>query len=468
MMAIMSVAWLEPWVVWATRNAEPARVTPLVTPWLMVALILISASITRFLARTSDTWRQMAGRQVLCAFLALIITEMLVLNRASLQDYLIGLITWNSFFSPEAIVLVVAAILWLRGILIGRADVMREDLESMFYTGIVALVILLLFDASHPVVPFADLLWSALIFFVTSLLALALVGPEHAHFWHRETSAVRLMLNRYWLVTIVVTISLFVLIGLAFAGTAGPEALSMVRDFAITVIKVLALVFQAIMTVVVVIIVLLLSPLIPLFERLGPLLGEIMNRVRPPTFGTDDATAQAVQSAFNADAAAALMHGLAVLTVVMMFALLFLLVLIRLGFISTRRNPDETRENIATRALLLNQLKDLLARWRAHSDAEALPYLALSGDDPRTIVRRAYQQFLEWAKVRVSERAPHQTPLAYADFLANRLPEQREAIIMLTNLYIQARYAVEALSPAEAHTARESLANLQSTPVIQS
>jgi uncharacterized protein (DUF58 family) len=213
LMTIIAVAWLEPWVMWATRNADPARTAPVVSPPLMLAIVFVGALVTRRAAMHSATWRQMAGRVVLGSIIVMAMAEVLALGVRPPLEFVKGLLTWNGFFSPEVVVLITAAILWLRGILIGRADVMREDIEGMFYTGVFALVVLLLFDAVRPAVPFGDLFWSALIFFVVSLLALALVGPEHAHFWHRETSMVRLVLNRYWLITIALMISLIVVVG---------------------------------------------------------------------------------------------------------------------------------------------------------------------------------------------------------------------------------------------------------------
>jgi hypothetical protein len=465
LMAIIAVAWLEPWVMWATRNSDPVRTTPLVSPQLMILIVLLGALITRLAATHSFSWRQMAGRVVLGSLIVIAIAEVLVLGLRPPLEIVQGFLVWNGFFSPEVIVLVVAAILWLRGILIGRADVMREDIVSMFYTGVFALVVLLLFDAVRPAVPFGDLFWSALIFFVASLLALALVGPEHAHFWHGETSMVRLVLNRYWLITIAFMIGLIVVVGLIIAGAAGPEALGGLRSLALAVITGLIFVLQIVLTIVVQIIVFLLSPLIPLFQQLGPMIDEVMKRVQISTPGSNDTALQATQSALNGETVAAFMHGLAVLAVVMIFVLFFLLVLIRLGFISSRHS-DETRDSIASRQLLKDQLKQWLARRHARS-AEA-PYLALAGDDPRSAIRRAYQAMLRWAADRVGARAPHQTPLAYADRIARAVPYQRDDIHTLTTLYLRARYALDPINPDEARTAQSALARLQETPVIQS
>jgi hypothetical protein len=467
LMAVIGVAWLEPWMMWATRNADPARTEPLLPPLLMIAIVLLSAAITRWAATRSHLWKDMALRVVLAAFAALILVQVIVFGARSPLDFLTAFIRWNGFASAEVIVLVFTGILWLRGILIGRADVMREDLESMFYTGVMALVVLLLFDAARPSVPFAHMLWSALIFFVASLLALALVGPEHAHFWQRETSAVRLILSRYWLLTISLVIGLIVLVGLLFAGSAQEEVYGLLRNAVIVVITALTYVIQVVLTIVLQIVVWLLTPLVPLFERLGVMLGDVLNRIRLPTgFGAADTSTQAAQAVMSSEVIAGFARSLAVLAMLMLLLLFFLLVLIRLGFIPLRRS-NETHESIVSRQLLLAQLRGLFARRHGRAETRAR-YLALAGDDPRTAVRRAYQSLLEWAAPVAGERRPGQTPARYADRLIEAAPSQRQSIETLTRVYLHARYSALAPTAEEARQAQASLAHLQETPVIQS
>ena len=467
LMAVIGVAWLEPWMMWATRNADPARLEPLLPPLLMVAIVLISAAITRWAATHSNLWKEMAGRVVLAAFAALVIVQVIVFGVRSPLDSLTAFIRWNDFASAEVIVLIFTSVLWLRGILIGRADVMREDLESMFYTGIVALVVLLLFDAARPVVPFAHVLWSALIFFVASLLALALVGPEHAHFWQRETSAVRLILSRYWLMTISLVIGLIVLVGLLFAGSAQEEVYGLLRKVVLVVITALTYVIQVVLSIVLQIIVWLLTPLIPLFERLGLMVGDVLDKIRAPEgFGAADTSTPAAQAVMSSEVIAGFARGLAVMALLVVLLLVFLLVLIRLGFIPLRRN-NETHESIASRQLILDQLRGLFARRRDRPESRS-PYLALSGDDPRTVVRRAYQSLLEWAAPVTGGRQPGQTPARYADRLIAAAPSQRQPIETLTALYLRARYSAIAPTAEEARQAQDSLARLPETPVIQS
>jgi hypothetical protein len=129
-----------------------------------------------------------------------------------------------------------------------------------------------------------------------------------------------------------------------------------------------------------------------------------------------------------------------------------------------RRNADETRENIATRALLWAQLKNLFRR-RVPGAAGGPAYLTLAGanDDPRLIVRRAYQAMLEWAPVlSLPARRAGQTPAAYAETLRQALPEGEAAIDTLTGAYVQARYAAEAPSMDVAQAALSAIKHLRS------
>jgi Domain of unknown function (DUF4129) len=110
----------------------------------------------------------------------------------------------------------------------------------------------------------------------------------------------------------------------------------------------------------------------------------------------------------------------------------------------------------------------LLKRLRRKREPERGLYLPLSGDDPRRAVRQAYQEFLEWARVRIRARAPYQTPTMYAQRIGSLSEAQQEPVGRLTALYLRARYAADDLTPDEAQTARAALVRLQETPVIQS
>jgi hypothetical protein len=90
-------------------------------------------------------------------------------------------------------------------------------------------------------------------------------------------------------------------------------------------------------------------------------------------------------------------------------------------------------------------------------------YLALSGgpDDARLIIRRAYQAMLEWARSLRLPRAAGQTPRAYAQMLAGAVPAGHEAIVVLTQAYVLARYAAESPSLEQARSAQGAMARLK-------
>ena len=104
LMAVIGVAWLEPWMMWATRNVDLARTEPLLPPLLMVAIVLMGAVTTRWAATHSQLWKVMAARVVLAACAALILVQVIVFGVRSPLDFLAAFIRWNGFFSAEVIV----------------------------------------------------------------------------------------------------------------------------------------------------------------------------------------------------------------------------------------------------------------------------------------------------------------------------------------------------------------------------
>lgn len=111
----------------------------------------------------------------------------------------------------------------------------------------------------------------------------------------------------------------------------------------------------------------------------------------------------------------------------------------------------------------MSQLKRLLSRLRPRRAPPPPPrYLTLTGppDDPRLIVRRAYQALLEWAASLGLSRAPRQTPSAYADVLTRAAPDLREPIAIVTGAYVQARYAAAGPSLEAARRAEAAMAQL--------
>ncbi len=467
--ALIVVAWFEPWVQWVVLSTGIARSTVVPPPLLMVLTILISTFTTRYAVRQGDRQRFII---VGSGLLAIVVITGLTYRINNPRAFLLDLLDWQFSIAPELVVMMSVAILWWRGILVGRSRALiDENIERTFYNGILALALLLFFNHFTRHITPADMLTAVLIFFATALCALTVVNIERTRLQQPEAGS-WLKRQRHWLATIFGVVTTILLGGLAVTGTFSPSTLqqflSLIGPAISSVVDVLLTLLRPVFTFLF----WLISPFVPLLQiLLRGLMEGIMTFLRVlHELGVQIDTLrsqQQVQTFLDSPGFVAISRGTLVILMLILFAVLAIWALRRSGLLS-HRDPNETRENIATRDLLLKQLRNLLARWHAHSTAPTAPYLTLRGDDPRTAVRRTYQQFLEWARLRVGERAPHQTPASYAEFLANRLPAQREAIVTLTSLYVQARYAVEDLSPAEARTAQESLTSLQSAPVIQS
>ncbi len=467
--ALIVVAWFEPWVQWVVLSTGIARSTVVPPPLLMVLTILISTFTTRYAVRQGGRQRFII---VGSGLLAIVVITGLTYRINNPRAFLLDLLDWQFSIAPELVVMMSVAILWWRGILVGRSRALiDENIERTFYNGILALALLLFFNHFTRHITPADMLTAVLIFFATALCALTVVNIERTRLQQPEAGS-WLKRQRHWLATIFGVVTTILLGGLAVTGTFSPSTLqqflSLIGPAISSVVDVLLTLLRPVFTFLF----WLISPFVPLLQiLLRGLMEGIMTFLRVlHELGVQIDTLrsqQQVQTFLDSPGFVAISRGTLVILMLILFAVLAIWALRRSGLLS-HRDPNETRENIATRDLLLKQLRNLLARWHARSTAPTAPYLTLRGDDPRTAVRRTYQQFLEWARLRVGERAPHQTPASYAEFLANRLPAQREAIVTLTSLYVQARYAVEDLSPAEARTAQESLTSLQSAPVIQS
>ncbi|HTP08690.1 MAG TPA: DUF4129 domain-containing protein, partial [Anaerolineae bacterium] len=312
---------------------------------------------------------------------------------------------------------------------------------------------------------------AVLVFFATALSTLTIVNVELARAQQPEAGS-WLNRQRHWFAIILGVVSAILLGGLLIASIVSPDVM---RQFISSIGPALSTVANALVNVLRPLLTFffwLISPLVPLLQAvlrvilqgfMGVLqvlqqLGVQLNLLRAQ---------QDIQSFLDSPEFATFSRGTAVAVLLVLFALAAILALRRSGLLS-RRNPDETRESIASRELLIDQLKNLLNRLRRKREVDRGVYLPLSGDDARRVVRQAYQEFLEWARLRNHARVPYQTPDRYAQRLSSWSEELREPVGDLTALYLRARYASDVLTSDEAHRAQAALVRLQETPVIQS
>ena len=468
--AILIAAWLEPWLVWVIRAAGHAPDSPVPSAPVLLGVILISGFVARTLL---DRQVQRPRRAMLLTGGTLLIGVAWITYGARFPiAYAVSLLDWRNSIAPEAIVLAVTALLWWRGILLGRARAISEDgLERTFFNGLIALAVLLFLNNFARYVPPDAMLASVLTFFATALAALTLVTLENARLRQAEAGGPWLKINRPWLVTIVAVIAAVLCGALAITGLASPDTLRDVLAALQPQLKALGDGLLAVLSGLFSIFFWLVSPLLPVLEWLARLLLTglmgILNVIQQLGVELNQIQPEEIDSFLNSPTFISISRGTAILIGLIIVALLGVWALRRSGWLS-RRNPDETHESIASRELLLKQLRDWLNRRRGRAAAAPPPYLTLTGDEPRVSVRRAYQHFLDWASSIDRARTPRQTPAMLSAALGEDRPEQRAALNALTAVYERARYSSEPVTSAEARIAQDSLVSLQAASVIKS
>jgi hypothetical protein len=345
-------------------------------------------------------------------------------------------------------------------------------LERTFFNGLIALAVLLFLNNFSRYVSPEAMLASVFTFFATSLAALTLVSLENAQLRQLDATGPWLKINRPWLITIAAVVAVVLLGALAITGLASPDTLRDVLGALQPHLKSLGDGLLTLLGGLFSILFWLVSPLLPLLNGLLRLLLTglmgVLNVINQLGLAVNQLRQEDVDSFLNSPTFASISRGTAVLIGLIAMALLGVWALRRAGWL-TRRNPDETRESIATRELLMKQLRDWLQRWRGKTvQAARPPYLPLTDDDARNQIRRAYQRFLDWANSIDRARAPHQTPAMFSAALSADQPDRREAIAALTAVYERARYSIEPLTSAETQIAHDSLVTLQAASVIKS
>ncbi len=455
--AVLTGAWVSLWVRWSVRAVPLTYSAPAISAWVLGLLLLTAMLLTRWaltLDRAAD-----AGRLVIVAggVLAVFGVAWWTYGLRSPAEFWQRLVDWGDFISPVFLGVLACAFMWWQGIVLGRSVVPQEQLEQSFYRGIAALAVFYAVNHVRPVIATSEGLAAALAFFATGLGALALVSVENARRWQAEVMGLWPSLNRYWLGTVAGVIGAILAGGLLVGGLLSPEVFVKISAVLSSLANAVTIAFVALIGTMVFLAAWLLTPL------LAGLAGRVNNPFNFPQFPSLEQTSEQTLSFFEQHPTLNLARqGVSLAVLALIVGLIFWWALRRFAR-AKRKNVDEMRDSIATRDLLLSQLRALLRRPARAGTGEP-SYLALNGPrgDPRLMVRRAYQSLLEWApSFSLPRRSAGQTPAAYAATLAAALPQGREAIEALTGAYVQARYAAEAPSLDDAHSAQGALSRLQ-------
>jgi hypothetical protein len=432
------------------------------------------AGVTRLaLGRTQWSRRQARGFVSSAGVATVLVLVGLALDPALLIENWSGGPHLLAFIAPAGPAFLASLTMWWHGIHLGRDSISHHTFSGAFSSGLLALGLLLAANAIVPALPAGELLAASLFFFALGLAGLAFGSLRRLSVSQRAAVLAQVALHRDWLFTAGVVIGLVLAAGLALARLLAPESFQrmtqafgavadaagtlaalLIAPFALVTMALLAPWMGGISRALLSVLEVLRSVLLRLSSLLGAILELLSAR------GPANAVVQKLEELIASPAIQATGRWTSFVGVLLALAIIFWLAARRLGLLGTL-DEDELRESILSGDLLWAQLRQLFRR-RPPAGVQQPPYLDLAGspDDARLRVRRAYQGMLEWARSIRLPRAAGQTPGNYARLLAGAVPEAHDAIDILTQAYIQARYAAEAPAPEVARRAEGAMAQL--------
>jgi hypothetical protein len=374
---------------------------------------------------------------------------------------------WEAVGVPPAFYAFMAlAYLWLRGALDGsRLSVLREHVWRTLVYGFVALALLLLAgglskDALSEET--GNLVW---LFGAVGMAALAVSGLNQTGGFATAgaVEAVdgdeRPRFDRYWLGSVATIMGAVVALALLLSLAIAPETVSrLAESFWLVLRQLLLYAWIAISFVLLPVAYLLAYALAPLVGRLI----EVGNRIGLPL--PDSELLRELQPETRGQEGSGLLNGIPDQLRWVVLVLLVVGVVVVFGRTVRRlmrryrgrEGIEEIRETVLSRELLGGQLADMWHRfrekWQGRSHRVVIPYLSLAGEPlSRRMIREAYQGLLELAKAREQPRKRSQTPSEYARILEQEWPSLHGTLDVVTDGYVEARYARHLPSEETAH-----------------
>jgi hypothetical protein len=501
LVAVMRACWLGPWLgllYYIFSNGTAVTTVPLLPIWLLALLPLVSFGLARLGARLGTgvaatakaDWSEAAsvagGARWLVAVGGLIGLAVILwwrfyqasfglLNAGWLAMLGDNLIHWpmtelGSALPTQWLVLVVAAWLWLRGLLDAAQEFSHDDLWGALIRGVIALGLYLVLVSYNALPLPITQTGNALLLLAAGMAGLAFVSLKTTTTlaWamdglQRNQSSTP-MLNRYWLSSVAITVGLLLALGGGLALLFAPQQIAQLVALLLAVlgwvwgwVSYVLIAFAYVLGFLAYLFALLLQPLI---ARLLAMMAQLAGKIPIAPVATPQPTEQVVEQVTAVPDA---YRWLALVVMVMVALFIFALALRRL-----RARPvatsDEERESILSTELLQSQLAALWQRLRGRFAAASERFLSLAGEGTtRQHIRRLYQQLLVATSARNQPRRRGQTPQEYAHALAGQLPLTQTTLATLTALYDHARYAGEEPSSIAAEQAQQSWAELEQT-----
>jgi hypothetical protein len=454
-LAVLTVCWLTLWVRWGMEAGGFGN-APAIHPLVMLLVLLAGAAVTRYALKSVQSNLNLQREQRIIGgggLVAVLVTLWITFGSEFPVGYFLHFTEWGRFISPEAIAFAVAVLLWWRSIRIGRSDDLHDSAQREFFDGILALTLLFVVNKVKPALAASESFWPTMLFFAVGLGAMAVAGLEQERRLQKDSGGLTLSTNRHWLVTVGAIIGLILVGGIIVAGLAAPESLTAFTDLLDTV----GVVLITIVGILLYFLVVLLMPIAEMIARaLLPILQSLTGLNDLPKLSLPIPTPEEIAAAAEQIARTPPFRIIEIIIVLAIAGLIFLLAVRRFRLLANPNNDNEDRESILSRELLWSQLKALFVRNRSDAASLVPPFFVLDGDDPRLVIRRAYQAMLAWGEQHVTARQPGQTPTQYAHRLSLTAPRKSNAITDLTHAYMRARYG-ENVSVDDAREAQTAI-----------
>jgi hypothetical protein len=459
LVVIVRLCWLWPWLALLRLWLTPAYRSPWLPIWAIPALGLGAMFVTRAALiqtaslRVARLWVAGIGvAAILCLLWWQFARGTYPLVDGRWLGWLAQTLTgWRTGPPPPFLALMVAAGIWLRGVLDGRRPLTRDDVWSIFATGFVLLALVILAGQSAPnALPPNTAGWMVALV-AAGLSALAFSSLELARITgrHPAQKPAQLRLNRYWLASVAFVIAGVLAIGLALGAIFTPGTVARALGWTSLLLKWLAALLGYVLLALAYVIFFLLTPLI---EWLRSRLAESarLERLPVPDLARqlEQWRDQPVAPLSPLVAESIRWIGLAGLVAVILVIFALALRYFRTG---SEEEVEETRETIFTRAMLQEQLAALWRSWwqrlQQPSRAGLSPYLSLAGEhENRAAIRACYQALLALANTLGHPRARTQTVAEFESHLATLCPEAGSALSAIGEEYVAARYGLNAPS----------------------
>ncbi len=473
-LAVQRTCWLWLWLEFARRWLAPSYHRALLPASLILGLSLTSMATARWTPAGTRVLSRARLQTTLIGFGAILLVLWWQFYRGRYPLWnmrwmgILGtdLTHWGAVTPPLFIALVIAIYLWLRGLLDGRMPPIHDNVWGAFTTGFIMLVILVVVamadrrglptGAEHVIV----------LFFATSMAALALSSLEMGRGVGRRRIGARLQLSRHWLVSMLSIILGLLGIGLAISALIAPADVARVLGWIGGVVNAIGRVIYTVIAFLSYLLYLILYPLfvilIPLVEWLAALLGKMFSLDSLQELEAEELDAPEQLMTLSEPARWALL-----IVTVLVLGLIFAMALQRVR-LETEEEIEEERDLILSRELLRTQWKALWHRWiqrlRGMRRTVLHPFLSLEDEiHTRRVIRAIYQALLATARDQGCPRRRGQTPIEYRRALARLLPGAQDALNAITDGYVHARYSPEPPTVEQMEGARRAWEEIQST-----